>query len=249
MVTTANPPPKGDQITIKSKTIKEIIEMEAKTPQFPQMLIREIAIRCGCTPNKVSGYLRKHNIQPVGSILPNAKAHHPSNLYEFTPYMEDYLLSIHKSGAPVAEYEKERIAKGWLTIYEVAAAWNCSCYKAFNILTESNAPIRWEYGNPYNGRKFYKMPEHTSRDPSKVHYNNVKEDDWLDSVRSKEVKDMVLDERRGKSLIGKRVTIQEGRRVFSAMLVAYNMCWFIIRINGKDDKFRHNEAKVLKEAE
>lgn len=225
--------------------------MEAKTPQFPQMLIREIAIRCGCTPNKVSGYLRKHNIQPVGSILPNAKAHHPSNLYEFTPYMEDYLLSIHKSGAPVAEYEKERIAKGWLTIYEVAAAWNCSCYKAFNILTESNAPIRWEYGNPYNGRKFYKMPEHPSRDPSKVHYNNVKEDDWLDSVRSKEVKDMVLDERKWRGMVGRRVAVKMKRNgvKFECVLLRYSMCWFDVRRdNGRVETYKHNEAKVVEEA-
>lgn len=237
----------------KPKTLKEIIEMEAKTPQFPQMLVREIAIRCGCTPNKVNGYLRKHNIQPVGSVLPTANAHHPSNLYEFTPYMEDYLLSSHKSGAPVAEDEKERIRKGWLTIYEVAAAWNCSYNKAYAILAESNAPWKWEYGEPRAGKKFYKMPEHPSRDPSKIHYNNIaQEDDWLESVRSKEVRDMVLDERKWRGMVGRRVVVEMKRSgvTFEAVLLRYSMCWFDVRRdNGRVETYRHSEAKVVEEAE
>ena len=49
MVTTANPPPKGNRITIKSKTIKETADY------------------CGCSTTKVATYIRKHNIQPSGS--------------------------------------------------------------------------------------------------------------------------------------------------------------------------------------
>lgn len=226
--------------------------MEAKTPQFPQMSVREIAARCGCTQNKVSGYLRKHAIQPVDSRPMNRKTHHLTNLYEFTPYMEDYLLSSHKSGAPVAEDEKERLKKGWLTIYEVAAAWNCSCSKAYSILTESNAPIKWEHGEPRNGRKFYKMPEHPSRDPSKIHYNNIiQEDDWLESVRSKEVRDMVLDERKWRGMVGKRVAVEskEYDQRIEGVLKQYSMCWFIIkRDNGRVETYKHSEAKVVEEA-
>ena len=226
--------------------------MEANTPRFPQLSVREIAIRCGCTQNKVSGYLRKHAIQPVGSKPIDRKTHHITNLYEFTPYMEEYLLSEHKCGTPSAESERERIAKGWLTIYEVAAAWNCSCYKALTVLNESNAPQRWEHGEPHNGRKFYKMPERPTRDPKSLHYNNVKEDDWLDSVRSKVVKDMVLDERKWRGMVGRRVAVEmkQSDVKFEAVLLRYSMCWFDVRRdNGRVETYKHNEAKVLNEAE
>lgn len=227
--------------------------MEAKTPQFPQMLIREIAIRCGCTPNKVSGYLRKHAIQPVGSKPIDRKTHHITNLYEFTPYMEEYLLSEHKCGTPSAEGERERITSGWLTIYEVAAAWNCSCYKALTVLNESNAPQKWEHGEPYNGRKFYKAPEHPSRDPSKVHYNNIaQEDDWLESVHNESVRQMVLDERKWRGMVGGRVAVEMKRSgvTFDAVLLRYSMCWFDVRRdNGRVETYKHSEAKVVEVAE
>lgn len=222
------------------------------TPTPPKgMTMREMADYCGCSLTKVAVYVRTCQIKPSG--VRNSRYHHNINEYDFTPTDEAFFRTEHKIKADkTAQSEAQRIASGWLTIYEVAAAWNCSCYKAFNILTESNAPIRWEYGNPYNGRKFYKMPEHTSRDPSKVHYNNVKEDDWLDSVRSKEVRDMVLDERKWRGMVGKRVAVELKKydQRIEGVLKQYSMCWFIIkRDNGRVETYKHNEAKVLKEAE
>ena len=61
----------------------------------------------------------------------------------------------------------------------------------------------------------------------------------------------MLDERRGKKLVGKTVVVKmKGSGVvFTGRLEFYNMCQFFVRKNGFVNGYRHNEAKVLKEAE
>jgi len=132
-----------------------------------------------------------------------------------------------------------------MTVREMSDQYNCTMSKITSYLWYHDVK---PHGTRFNGR--IGKDENTyllTPELEKAIRHEPPQVDWLRGA-NREVKALVMDERRGKSLIGKRVTIQEGRRVFSAMLVAYNMCWFIIRINGKDDKYKHNEAKVLEEA-
>jgi hypothetical protein len=231
MVTTANPPPKGDQITIKSKTIKQTADY------------------CQCSTTKVATYIRKHNIQPSGAHWD--RFHKSINLYDFTAEQEQYFRTIHHGQPPRQQSEAERILSGWLTVREIAEKWKCGYNKALDLLHESNAPYRWETKKEGWGRKFYKIPAKPSRDPQAYKTKQKTEGDWVKSIPDGEVKDMILDERRGKSLIGKRVTVQmkTSRVVFTGLLESYTMCWFIVNINGRHNAYKHNEAKVLKEAE
>ena len=231
MATTANPPPKGDRITVKSKTIKETADY------------------CGCSTTKVATYIRKHNIQPVGAHWD--RFHKSINLYNFTAEQEQYFRVIHHGQPPRQQSEAERILSGWLTVREIAERWKCGYNKALDLLHESNAPYRWETKKEGWGRKFYKIPAKPSRDPQTYKTKQKSEGDWLASVPDGPIKDMVLDERRGKSLIGKRVTVQMKHNgvVFAARLVSYNMCQFVVRHNGFINGYWHSEAKVVEEAE
>ena len=232
MVTTANQPPKGDQITIKSKTIAENADY------------------CGCSKTKVATYIRKHYIQPVDAKW---DVYHKSiNLYDFTAEQEQYFRTIHHGQPPRQQSEAERILSGWLTVREIAEKWKCGYNKALDLLHESNAPYRWEAKKQGWGRKFYKIPAKPSRDPQAYKTKQKTEGDWLQSVPNGPIKDMVLDERRGKSLIGKRVTVQmrTSGAVYYGILLKYTMCWFDLkRDNGRVETYRHSEAKVVEEAE
>ena len=230
MVTTANPPPKGDRITIKSKTIKETADY------------------CGCSTTKVATYIRKHNIQPVGAHWD--RFHKSINLYNFTAEQEQYFRVIHHGQPPRQQSEAERILSGWLTVREIAERWKCGYNKALDLLHESNAPYRWETKKEGWGRKFYKIPAKPSRDPQAYKTKQKSEGDWLASVTSKEVRDMVLDERKWRGMIGKRVAVELKKydQRIEGVLKQYSMCWFIIkRDNGRMETYKHREAKVVEE--
>jgi hypothetical protein len=126
--------------------------------------------------------------------------------------------------------------------------------KTLDILVTSHAEWKWEDGKPYQGRKLWKIPETLSRQPTvhKVPARISTKKDWLDSlpkIDGAQIKEMVLDERRGKKLVGKTVVVKmKGSGVvFTGKLEFYNMCQFFVRRNGFVNRYSHNEAKVLKE--
>ena len=172
--------------------------------------------------------------------------------------MEEYLRTPTEPRGEAkndAVKEAKRIADGWLTVQEIADKWNCSYMKALDILVTSHAEWKWEDGKPYQGRKLWKIPETLSRQPTvhKISARTSTKKDWLDSlpkIDGAQIKEMVLDERRGKKLVGKTVVVEmKGSGVvFTGKLEFYNMCQFFVRKNGVVNRYRHNEAKVLKEA-
>lgn len=212
-----------------------------------QMTITEIWQYCGCSAARVSSYINRNEIKPVGTTVRGTKKN--VKLYELTPSMEEYLRSDFRPGPVRQLTEAERIASGWLTCYEIADMWGCSYNKAIDILANSGAESKWESGREHFGRKLFKIPDKLCRSPTEYKTNQKTSGDWLKAVPDGPVKDMILDERRGKALIGKKVIVQEGKRVFTARLVYYNMNEFGIRVNGEYDEYKHNEAKVLGAAE
>lgn len=217
------------------------------------MTMREMADYCGCSLAKVAVYVRTRQIKPSG--VRNSRYHHNINEYDFTPTDEAYFRTSHHIN-PVnktPQGEARRIASGWLTVAEIARRWGCGFNKAVDLLGECHAPIKWEHDVPNLGRKLYKMPAEPPRSP--VENKKPPKDeggDWLASVTSKEVRDMVLDERKWRGMVGRRVAVEMKRSgvKFEAVLLRYSMCWFDVkRDNGRVETYKHNEAKVLKEAE
>ena len=221
------------------------------TPTPPKgMTMREMADYCGCSLTKVAVYVRTRQIKPSG--VRNSRYHHNINEYDFTPTDEAYFRTEHKIKADkTAQSEAQRIASGWLSVAEISQRWGCSLGKTIDLLAESRAPYRWEHGVCYQGRKLYKMPAEPPRSP--VENKKPPKDeggDWLASVTSKEVKDMVLDERKWRGMVGKRVAVELKKydQRIEGVLKQYSMCWFIIkRDNGRMETYKHREAKVVEE--
>ena len=191
------------------------------TPTPPKGLtMREMADYCGCSLTKVAVYVRTRQIKPSG--VRNSRYHHNINEYDFTPTDETYFRTAHQAKADKSpQSEARRIASGWLTVAEIAQRWGCGFYKAVDLLGECHAPIKWEHGVCYRGRKFYKMPAEPPRSPAENKKGQRDKGDWVDGIKSKEVKDMVLDERRGKAMVGKKVVIKtvDGEKIVG------NRCW------------------------
>ena len=224
---------------------------QAATPPTPPkgMTIRAMADFCGCSANKVAVYIRTCGVAPSGTIKDK---YHPSlNIYDFTNEDAEYLRETHRVSNARRIPDEERIASGWLTATEAAAKWGCGVSKATSLLLEAKAPYKWEGGSPYRGRKFYKIPR-PPRDPQAYKAKQKDErGDWLAGVASKEVKDMVLDERKWRGMVGKRVAVELKKydQRIEGVLRQYSMCWFIIkRDNGRVETYKHNEAKVVEEA-
>ena len=215
------------------------------------LTMREMADYCGCSLTKVAVYVRTRQIKPSG--VRNSRYHHNINEYDFTPTDETYFRTAHQAKADKSpQSEARRIASGWLTVAEIAQRWGCGFYKAVDLLSECHAPIRWEHDIPNFGRKYYKMPAEPPRSP--VENKKVQRDrgDWVDGIKSRSVKDMVLDERKWRGMVGKRVAVEMKRSgvKFDAVLLRYSMCWFDVkRDNGSVETYMHNEAKVVEEAE
>ena len=215
------------------------------------MTMREMADYCGCSLTKVAVYVRTRQIKPSG--VRNSRYHHNINEYDFTPTDEAYFRTEHKIKADkTVESEAQRIASGWLSVAEISQRWGCSLGKTIDLLAESRAPYRWEHGVCYQGRKLYKMPAEPPRSP--VENKKPPKDkggDWLASVTSKEVRDMVLDERKWRGMVGRRVVVEMKRSgvKFEGVLLRYSMCWFDVRRDsGRVETYKHNEAKVVEEA-
>jgi hypothetical protein len=219
--------------------------------------VSEIMAHCNCTKHKVNSYIYHHHMLPYSLTTRGSKK--DVRQYELTPEMEEFLKTPTEqrgeaSGDP--EREAKRIADGWLTGNEITEMWGCSYMKTIDILVTSHAEWKWEDGKPYQGRKLWKIPETLSRQPTvhKVSARISTKKDWIDSlpkIDGAQIKEMVLDERRGKKLVGKTVAVEmKGSGVvFTGKLEFYNMCQFFVRKNGFVNGYRHNEAKVLKEAE
>lgn len=213
-----------------------------------QMTITEIWQLCGCSAARVQTYINRNGIKPVGMTVRGTKKN--VKLYELTPSMEGYLRSDFRPGPFRVQKEEDRIASGWLTCYEIAERWGCSYNKAVDILTNSGAEIKWESGREHFGRKLFKIPDKLCRSPTEYKTNQKTHGDWLKDVTDERTKAIVMDERRGKAMVGKKVVIKtvDGKKI-AGKLVRYNMVWFAARINGVYEEFKHNEAKVLKEVE
>lgn len=219
------------------------------------LTVTEITEYCGCNKYKVKRYIARHNILPYSLTVRGSRK--DVRQYELTPDMEEYLRTPTEPRGEAkndAVKEAKRIADGWLTVQEIADKWNCSYMKALDILVTSHAEWKWEDGKPYQGRKLWKIPETLSRQPTvhKVPARISTEKDWIDSlpeIDGAQIKEMVLDERRGKAMVGKKVVIEtvDGKKIVGELLW-YNMIWFAAMINGVCEEFKHNEAKVLKEA-
>ena len=212
---------------------------------------------CNCTKHKVNSYIYHHHMLPYSLTTRGSKK--DVRQYELTPEMEEFLKTpTEQRGEASSDPEREakRIADGWLTGNEITEMWGCSYMKTIDILVTSHAEWKWEDGKPYQGRKLWKIPETLSRQPTvhKVSARISHKKDWIDSlpkIDGAQIKEMVLDERRGKKLVGKMVVVEmKGSGVvFTGRLEFYNMCQFFVRKNGFVNGYRHNEAKVLKEAE
>lgn len=219
--------------------------------------VSEIMAHCNCTKHKVNSYIYHHHMLPYSLTTRGSKK--DVRQYELTPEMEEFLKTpTEQRGEASSDPEREakRIADGWLTGNEITEMWGCSYMKTIDILVTSHAEWKWEDGKPYQGRKLWKIPETLSRQPAvhKVSARISTKKDWIDSlpkIDGAQVKEMVLDERRGKQLVGKTVVVEmKGSGVvFTGRLEFYNMCQFFVRKNGFVNGYRHNEAKVLKEAE
>lgn len=225
-------------------------------PKKKILTVTEITEYCGCNKYKVKRYIARHNILPYSLTVRGLRK--DVRQYELTSDMEEYLRTPTEPRGEAkndAVKEAKRIADGWLTVQEIADKWNCSYMKALDILVTSHAEWKWEDGKPYQGRKLWKIPETLSRHPTvhKVPARISTKKDWIDSlpkIDGAQIKEMVLDERRGKKLVGKTVVVEmKGSGVvFTGKLEFYNMCQFFVRKNGVVNRYRHNEAKVLKEA-
>ena len=219
--------------------------------------VSEIMAHCNCTKHKVNSYIYHHHMLPYSLTTRGSKK--DVRQYELTPEMEEFLKTpTEQRGEASSDPEREakRIADGWLTGNEITEMWGCSYMKTIDILVTSHAEWKWEDGKPYQGRKLWKIPETLSRQPTvhKVSARISTKKDWIDSlpkIDGAQIKEMVLDERRGKKLVGKTVVVKmKGSGVvFTGRLEFYNMCQFFVRKNGFVNGYRHNEAKVLKEAE
>lgn len=219
--------------------------------------VSEIMARCNCTKHKVNSYIYHHHMLPYS--LTTRGSRKDVRQYELTPEMEEFLKTPTEQRGEASsnpEREAKRIADGWLTGNEITEMWGCSYMKTIDILVTSHAEWKWEDGKPYQGRKLWKIPETLSRQPTvhKVSARISTKKDWIDSlpkIDGAQIKEMVLDERRGKKLVGKTVVVEmKGSGVvFTGKLEFYNMCQFFVRKNGFVNGYRHNEAKVLKEAE
>lgn len=219
--------------------------------------VSEIMAHCNCTKHKVNSYIYHHHMLPYSLTTRGSKK--DVRQYELTPEMEEFLKTpTEQRGEASSDPEREakRIADGWLTGNEITEMWGCSYMKTIDILVTSHAEWKWEDGKPYQGRKLWKIPETLSRQPTvhKVSARISTKKDWIDSlpkIDGAQIKEMVLDERRGKKLVGKTVVVEmKGSGVvFTGRLEFYNMCQFFVRKNGFVNGYRHNEAKVLKEAE
>lgn len=219
--------------------------------------VSEIMAHCNCTKHKVNSYIYHHHMLPYSLTTRGSKK--DVRQYELTPEMEEFLKTpTEQRGEASSDPEREakRIADGWLTGNEITEMWGCSYMKTIDILVTSHAEWKWEDGKPYQGRKLWKIPETLSRQPTvhKVSARISTKKDWIDSlpkIDGAQIKEMVLDERRGKKLVGKMVVVQmKGSGVvFTGRLEFYNMCQFFVRKNGFVNGYRHNEAKILKEAE
>lgn len=221
------------------------------------LTVSEIMAHCNCTKHKVNSYIYHHHMLPYSLTTRGSKK--DVRQYELTPEMEEFLKTPTEPRGEASsdpEREAKRIADGWLTGNEITEMWGCSYMKTIDILVTSHAEWKWEDGKPYQGRKLWKIPETLSRQPTvhKVPARISTKKDWIDSlpkIDGAQIKEMVLDERRGKKLVGKTVVVEmKGSGVvFTGKLEFYNMCQFVVRKNGFVNRYRHNEAKVLKEAE
>lgn len=219
--------------------------------------ISEIMAHCNCTKHKVNSYIYHHHMLPYSLTTRGSKK--DVRQYELTTEMEEFLRTpTEPRGEAMNDPEREaqRIADGWLTGDEITKMWGCSYMKTLDILVTSHAEWKWEDDKPYQGRKLWKIPETLSRQPTvhKVSARISTKKDWiatLPKIDGAQIKEMVLDERRGKKLIGKTVLVEmKGSGVvFTGKLEFYNMCQFFIRKNGFVNGYRHSDAKVLKEAE
>ena len=220
------------------------------TPTPPKgMTMREMADYCECSLTKVAVYVRTRQIKPSG--VRNSRYYHNINEYDFTPTDETYFRTPHHiKPNKTPQCEARRIASGWLTVAEIAQRWGCGYNKSVDLLGECHAPIKWEHGVPNLGRKLYKMPAEPPRNPVETKKGQRDKGDWLGSVRSKEVKDMVLDERKWRGMVGKRVAVELKKydQRIEGVLKQYSMCWFTIkRDNGRMETYKHSEAKVVEE--
>ena len=223
------------------------------TPTEPPqgMTTREMADYCGCSLSKVNVYVRLRHVAPVGER--NSKYHHHIFTYNFTAEDEKYFRSRHPRKPNYdRQKEEERVASGWLTLDEIARRWKCGLSKTIDLLAECHAPIRWEHDIPNFGRKYYKMPAEPPRSPVENKKGQRDRGDWVDGIKSRSVKDMVLDERKWRGMVGRRVAVEMKRSgvKFEAVLLRYSMCWFDVRRdNGRVETYKHSEAKVVEEAE
>ena len=217
--------------------------------------VSEIMAHCNCTKHKVNSYIYHHHMLPYSLTTRGSKK--DVRQYELTPEMEEFLKTpTEQRGEASSDPEREakRIADGWLTGNEITEMWGCSYMKTIDILVTSHAEWKWEDGKPYQGRKLWKIPETLSRQPTvhKVSARISTKKDWIDSlpkIDGAQIKEMVLDERRGKRLVGKTVVVKmKGSGVvFTGKLEFYNMCQFVVRHNGFINGYWHSEAKVVEE--
>lgn len=222
------------------------------------LTVSEIMAHCNCTKHKVNSYIYHHHMLPYSLTTRGSKK--DVRQYELTPEMEEFLKTPTEPRGEASsdpEREAKRIADGWLTGNEITEMWGCSYMKTIDILVTSHAEWKWEDGKPYQGRKLWKIPETLSRQPTvhKVPARISTKKDWIDSlpkIDGAQTKEMVLDERRGKKLVGKTVVVEmKGSGVvFTGKLEFYNMIGFSI----KDDRgvvhtYKTREAQVVKELE
>jgi hypothetical protein len=222
------------------------------------LTVSEIMAHCNCTKHKVNSYIYHHHMLPYSLTTRGSKK--DVRQYELTPEMEEFLKTPTEPRGEASsdpEREAKRIADGWLTGNEITEMWGCSYMKTIDILVTSHAEWKWEDGKPYQGRKLWKIPETLSRQPTvhKVPARISTKKDWIDSlpkIDGAQTKEMVLDERRGKKLVGKTVVVEmKGSGVvFTGKLEFYNMICFSI----KDDRgvvhtYKTREAQVVKELE
>lgn len=212
---------------------------------MPEALtVTEIGLRCDCSKDKVLRYIRRFHIVPVGECQRGTRK--GVALYEFTPLMDEYLHSIFRPGPQRADTEAERIKSGWLTLNEIADKWKCSVNKAMDILLTSHAEDKWEGGSFHLGRRFWKIPEKLCRDPSTYKQNQKTAGDWLANVPEGDIRDMIMDERRGKALVGQIVAVKkEKKTILEGKLISYNMVQFVVQVGEENKDFMTKDTKVV----